>query len=114
MRIEFTVQNDLCILRLKGRFVTGSDVDYLRTRDALQNQGLRKVVADCREVPYIDSTGLTFVVGLYAAMKKSTGNFVLANANRRVRDVLGIAGLDGVIPIFENEQAAIAALKVAA
>ena len=114
MLIQFETVNDVCILRLKGRFATGSDTDYLRTRDALQSQGLRKVVADCREVPYIDSTGLTFVVGLYAAMKKSTGNFVLANANRRVRDVLGIAGLDSIIPVFENEHAAIAALKVAA
>lgn len=114
MRIEFELQTDLCILHLKGRFVTGSDADLLRAREALQSIRSRKVVADCRDVPYIDSTGVSFLVALYKDLMNAGGGFALMNVNHRVREVLGITRLDGIIPVFESEAAAISGVRPAA
>jgi len=58
MHIDFDYQDDVCILRTKGRFATGLDADYLRSKtDEIKKSGRRKVLADFSDVPYIDSTG---------------------------------------------------------
>jgi anti-anti-sigma factor len=112
MHIEFDVRGELCILRLKGRFLTGADTAYLRSKnEELKATGCRKVVADFREVPYVDSTGLGFIVGLYTSLRNLGGHFVMANANSRVSEVLDVTRLKRVIPLFSDEASAIAALN---
>ena len=111
MRIEIDIKGDVCILRLKGRFVTGSNAEYERARAALQATGCRKVIVDCREAAYLDSTGIAFVVQIYKSVKDSGGEFLLVNINSRVREVLELTTLDEIIPLFDDEQAALAALR---
>lgn len=114
MHIELEIRNGFCMLRLKGRFATGSDLDYVRARDALQSAGARNVLADCREVPYIDSTGISFIVGLHKALRDSGGCLALANVNHRIRKVLEITGLDGVIRVLGDDAPTPGALVSAA
>jgi anti-anti-sigma factor len=110
--IEFDFQGDLCVLRLRGRFLTGNGLEYLRTKtEELKNTGCKNAVADLKEVPYLDSTGIGFVVGLYTSLKNAGGRFVLANVNKRVRHVLEITRLAEIIPIFEDEPRALAAVR---
>jgi anti-anti-sigma factor len=106
MRIDFEVQNDTCILRLAGRFVTGSNADFVKTRDQLQRAGYRRVVVDCRDVPYIDTTGIAFIVGLFHVLRNEGGSLVVVNANHRIRRVLSLTRLDEVIPVRGDDGAA--------
>ena len=55
----------MAIVRLEGRFTTGSDVEYLRAKEGLKASGKRQVMVDCSDVPYLDSTALNFLVGSY-------------------------------------------------
>src|SRR6266849_5104816 len=107
MVIEFEFTREVCTLRLKGRFATGVDAEYLNARaDELKATGYRKILADFRDVPYIDSTGVGFVVGLYSSFSRnSAGRFALANLNRRVRGVLDTTRLSTILSIFDDEQA---------
>src|SRR5579863_9911717 len=69
MVIELELKDDVCILRNKGRFATGTDAAYLRAKtDEIKKSGRRKVLADFHEVPYIDSTGIGFVVAVYTSV----------------------------------------------
>jgi anti-anti-sigma factor len=112
MLVEFEQHGDVCILRLHGRFATGQDSAYLRSKtDELKNAGYGKVLADFSQVSYIDSTGIGFLIGIYTSiLKNASGQFVLANLNRRVRDVLELTRLANVIPIYPNEDTALEAL----
>lgn len=112
MLVEFEQIGDVCILRLHGRFATGQDSAYLRTRtEEIKTAGHSKVLADFSQVSYIDSTGIGFLIGIYTSVLKNTsGRFVLANLNRRVRDVLELTRLANVIPIYPSEGAALEAL----
>lgn len=113
MLVEFEYQGDICVLRLHGRFATGQDSAYLRGKsDEVKSSGYSKVFADFSKVDYIDSTGIGFLIGIYTSVIKSVnGRFVLANLNRRVRDVLELTRLANVIPIYPSEQTAIEALR---
>jgi anti-anti-sigma factor len=113
MVLEFELQDDICVLHLEGRFVTGADASYLSTKaEEIKATGCRKILADFRHVPYIDSTGIAFVVGLYTTVtKNSDGQFVICGPSPRVREVLDLTRLSTVIPVCEELPAALAILR---
>lgn len=111
MRLESQIRDGVVILRLAGRFVTGSDAEFLSARNCLQKAGIVKAVVDLGAVPYIDSTGLAFVVELYKALQSRGGQLFLASANPRVREVLELTRIAGIVPLFDEAEDAEAALR---
>jgi len=111
MRLELQFHDGVCVLRPQGRFVTGSDAELVSARNSLQQAGIAKAVIDFSAVPYIDSTGLAFVVELHKALAGRGGQLFLADANQRIREVLQMTRIGEVIPLFEDVEDAEAALR---
>jgi anti-sigma B factor antagonist len=111
MRLESRIEDGVGILRLQGRFVTGSDAAFLSARKFLEEAGINKAVIDLGAVPYVDSTGLAFVVELHKFLVSRGGQLFLTNANERVREVLQITHISQIIPLFEDMEDADAALR---
>lgn len=113
MLIELEFKDDICILRPKGRFATGADADYLRAKvDEIKKSGRVKILADFRDVPYIDSTGIGFLVAIYTSVTNSLGGrFVLVGPNPRVREVLELMRLSTVFSTTADEASGMALLK---
>ena len=113
MLIEIESQNDVCILHVKGRMVTGMDPVYLRSRaDEVKTGNYSKLLVDLSQVDAIGSTIIGFVVALYTSItKKAGGRFTLAGANARVRAVLDLTRLDTIIPLAVDIESALAALR---
>ena len=113
MVVNFEQQDDVCILRLEGRFATGQDSHYLRTKaEELKSSGRTKVVADFSQVSYIDSTGIGFLIAVYTSLTKDGGgSFVLAGPNLRVRQVLQLTKLNTILNTYDDVAAAVAAVK---
>ncbi len=104
MVVEIERHGDICVLHFKGRFLTGTDREYLCSKaDEVRQVGFDKVLADFHDVPYLDSTGIGFVVGLYTSItKRPNGRFVLAAPNGLVRSALQVTGLTTVIPTADD------------
>lgn len=113
MLVELERRGDICFLRLHGRFATGKDSSYLRGKtEEVKNSGCSRVLADFGQVEYLDSTGIGFLIELYTSLSKDqNGRFVLANLNRRVREVLELTRLANVMPIYPDEKSALDALR---
>ena len=111
MRLESQVRDGICILRLKGRFVTGSDAALASARQSLEEIGIANAVIDLRAVPYIDSTGLAFVVELHKSLVRRGGQLFLADANPRVREVLEMTRIVEIVPLFQGVEDAEAVLR---
>src|SRR5574341_2416584 len=107
MQIDFDFQGDICVLRLKGRFLTGAEGTYLQKRiNELRETGCRKVVVDFQEIPYLDSTGIGFLVAGYTSFLNRNGWFVLVNLGPRLRHVLELTRPITIIPVFDDERTA--------
>jgi anti-anti-sigma factor len=111
MCLEFQIRDGVGILRLQGRFVTGADAEFVSARNSLQQAGIDNAIVDLRAVPYIDSTGLAFVVELHKFLAGRGGQLFLASANQRVREVLRLTRIGEIIPLFEDAEDAEAALR---
>jgi anti-anti-sigma factor len=113
MVIEIEQQDDVCILRLNGRFVTGKDLEYVRSKaDEIKSKACGKVLADLREVTAMGSMGIGFLVGIYTSVTKTpSGRFVLVGAVPRVREVLDLTRLSTVIPMADDLPSGLAGLR---
>ena len=74
MRLETQIHDGVGILRLQGRFVTGSDAELVSAEKALEAAGVANAVVDLSAVPYVDSTGLAFVVDLHKLSPTAAAN----------------------------------------
>lgn len=90
MRIDFDLRADTCILRLKGRSLTGSEDEVLRICNSLERFNFRTLRVDCRDVPALDSNGVKFLVGLLKTATQGGAQFELLGPNGRAREVLRI------------------------
>jgi|SRR5450755_124585 anti-anti-sigma factor len=111
MHLESQIRDGICVLRLKGRFLTGSDVELKSAQTSLQESGIATAIVDLSAVPYIDSTGLGFLVELHKSLARRRGQLFLAGANQRVREVLQMTRIGEIIPLFEHVEDAEAALR---
>jgi len=111
MRLESQIRDGVCILRLQGRFVTGSDAELVSAQNSLEELGIARAVVDLSAVPYIDSTGLAFVVELHKSLASRGGQLFLANANQRVREVLQMTRIVEIIPLLQDVEDAETALR---
>ncbi len=112
MIVNFEYQDGVCILRMQGRFATGQDAEYLREKtEELKKQGCHRIVADFGGVSYIDSTGIGFLIAIYTSiLRDGNGQFVLAAANHREREVLSLTRLDTILPTYDDVNKAVTAI----
>ncbi|MDD5543648.1 MAG: STAS domain-containing protein [Acidobacteriia bacterium] len=108
MKITLQIIGEVCVLRLEGKFIVGGESVYVKdkVKNVLQ-MGMRNILVDFTKVPYVDSTGIGFLVSSHTAVTNAGGSFKLLGLNQRVREVLRITKLDRVFEIFDEEEAAL-------
>src|SRR5207302_9867733 len=111
MLIEVKRKDDVCFLRCDGRFVAGTDPEYLRIKtEEIKGLNCKKVLADFSEVSDVGSTGIGFIVGVYTSTKNSGGQFILAGLRPRVREVFDVTHVSTVIPLAADIASGLAIL----
>lgn len=75
-------------MRISGK-ITFEYCPILQKRlDAVSVEaGVREVVVDFRQVPFIDSSGVGEVLRLFKRMREVDGEVALMNPNRKLRDL---------------------------
>lgn len=99
-------------LILEGRFDANTSEDVERHIKESMEKGRYKVVLDLEKVPFIASAGLRVVL-VYARelRKKHKGDLRLAALQKNVSKVFEISGLNNVVGIYDNMQAALESFK---
>lgn len=71
----------------------------------------RKVIVDLAQVSFMASMGIRTIVLSAKSIKSKGGHMVLLKPNPDVEQVLVTSGIDSIIPIFHDLDAAIAAVS---
>lgn len=97
-------------IRLKGRLdAQGADAIGVRFTAAVAAQG-RDSVIDLSEVSFVASMGLRLLISAARALALKQGRMVLCGARGMVLEVFEDAGLEQLIPLADDEEAALAQL----
>ena len=90
------------------RVTPTGDLD-LATAPALREQlvdvsraGATLVVLDLTRVPFLDSVGMSVIIGGHKRLRHTGSRLHLAAPTAPVRRVLGLARLDTFIPVYET------------
>lgn len=73
--------------------------------------GRREVVLDLRETTFMDSTALGVIIAALKALQERHGRLVLVNERASIDKTLAITGLDRVLQMERDLDAAIAAAR---
>lgn len=103
MDIQVESLGDRRIIRIKGK-VTFEYCPVLQHRlDSIIDGGVRQVVIDFKDVPFIDSSGVGEVLRLFKRMRDAGGEVVLINPNQKLRNLFSMYRFDQFMTIREEE-----------
>ena len=98
----------VAIVDLGGHLILGQETGALRTTiEELLAAGEKKVLLNLAGVGYIDSCGLSLLVGGFLSATSAKGQMKLVNLDRRVHDVIRVTRLHTVFEVFNDEREAI-------
>ena len=115
--IDFTVrqEREVIIAEVVGK-VVGEQAARLkkllaRSVDGIPAEESPALVLQLRRVPYLDSEGLGAIVRTRQAVVQRGGRFALAGAGENIRRLLGVAKLTEILPNYDQEADAVAAVS---
>jgi anti-sigma B factor antagonist len=112
MKSKTSQQGSVTVITLEGSLMGGPDASELNSRiHALLQQGKKKVVVDFRAVEFINSSGLGMLIGSASALNKAGGRLLIANASKKVLNIITITKLSSVLETGKSLQEAIATLS---
>ena len=109
LQISIREYGDVSVLDLLGRStIDGGESESLSKhfRD-LTVSGKRKLLLNLLNLSQIDSSGVSIIIEMYVALKRSGGKLKLLAPRGRVLQVLKVFRLLDVIPTYEDEADAV-------
>ena len=105
MDIQIESDGDLRIIRIKEK-VTFEHSEMFHDRiEQLLDEGVRKVVIDFKDVPFIDSSGIGEILRIYRVMQDRKGQLTLINPNRKLRDLFSMYRFEKYMKILDAAEA---------
>lgn len=108
MNMQQRESNGIVILELSGKIMGGPDATLLNEKlHELIDAGKPQIVADLRNVDWMNSSGLGILIGGLTTMRNNGGDLKLANITDRIQSLLMITKLLTVFESFETVEEAV-------
>jgi anti-sigma B factor antagonist len=98
---------DRVVLRLAGEFDVYTAPQLRERVIELVDGGTRHVLADLREVTFLDSTGLGSLIGGLKRLRARDGSLTLVTSAERILRIFRVTGLNRVFVVRPSVQEAI-------
>jgi len=100
-----------CVLSLLGPLTLATLFDF---QPAARAACAGTMILDLSGTPFMDSAGLGAVLGVYASCQRHGYGFALAGAPDRIKTLLQVTRVDGLLPSFGSVEEAERGLSAAA
>lgn len=100
MNIQFIETGQVLTIKVKGDLDHHSaDETRALIDEKIRNEKFNKLVIDFKNLDFIDSSGIGFVIGRYKVIRKRNGVIEIVNASKKVRKILDMSGIGKIINI---------------
>ena len=110
MEITSSKSDDVLVIKISGRLTVSSELIF-KAETAKYAENSKKIVLDCSDMEYLDSTGLGLIVRFYKDFTSNGGKFALAALQAKPKLVFEITRAYKIFDIFDTLPAAVASLK---
>jgi anti-anti-sigma factor len=105
MEIQVESRGERRIVRIKDKITFEHCPQLQSSLDPVLEAGVREVVIDFKDVPFMDSSGIGEVLRLFRLMRDRHGELVLINPNRKLRNLFTMYRFEKFMRIREEVQA---------
>jgi len=110
MQITAEPRDGYTILHLRGEFDTFYCPLLQKEIDGLIKSGVHRIALNLRLVKFINSTALGAIIKASKVLGVQHGKLVISRPSVFCKDIMEKVGLDRVVPLFDSDEAAGAAL----
>ncbi len=96
------------ILELAGDLTYANREEFKGAVDFLRQKGCRHLILDMAGVRFVDSSGLGLLALVSQNFKLTQGRVSLLRPQSYVREIMNLANIAQLMPIYDNEQDAVA------
>jgi len=112
VEIELRSQDQVKVIKLRGRLSLGDPVDRLRsTVEDLVKMGDTRIVLDLAELATVDSSGIGLLTRVLTTTKQQGGSLKLSSPSKFVVQTLKLVGLINLFEIFNDTQSAVVSFQ---
>ena len=105
MDIQVESRQDKRIVHISGK-ITFEHCPALAARfDPLLEEGVREVVIDFKDVPFMDSSGIGEILRLFKLLRDRKGSLVLINPNKKLLSLFSMYRFEKFMKILEEVEA---------
>ena len=107
MRISERKEPSGTVLYLHDRFDFGARTTFKEAVEKTRNEHCPHLIVDLGDVTFMDSSALGLLVVTYQNFKRSNSKVSLLRPQGYVRQVLELANIPNLMPIYDDESAAL-------
>lgn len=113
LKFQLAIRRNALIIRLDGELDQFS-IGKLKNKviKTMENYQIRYLLFNFEKVNFMDSTGIGFIIGRYAEIKKRKGIIFICSMSQMVERVFNLSGLCKICFMSKNETDAIKYLEV--
>lgn len=113
LSLQMAIKRNILFIRLRGELDQAS-VDGLKYRvtEVLNKYYIRHIIINLEEVPFMDSSGIGFIIGRYSQLKERRGKVVVCAMNEMIERIFMLSGLKKICLVAASEDEAQSVLEV--
>ena len=99
LKVDLKKDGELLFVDLQGDLDINSNKEFKEKVNSVQ--GVKKIIVNCENLSYIDSTGLGAFVSIYKNIKEKGEKLVITGLKPHIKKIFLITDLDKVFEIEE-------------
>ncbi len=114
LNLQMALRKNVLIIRLKGELDQASVTTLkYRVSEVIDKYRIKNLVINMNDVPFMDSSGIGFIIGRYTQLKQRKGKIVICSMNDMVERIFNLSGLKKICLVTKNEEEAEERLEIA-
>lgn len=97
LKVDFKKDGELLFVDLQGDLDINSNKEFKEKVNSVQ--GVKKIIVNCENLSYIDSTGLGAFISIYKNIKEKGEKLVITGLKPHIKKIFLITDLDKVFEI---------------
>ena len=97
LKVDFKKDGELLFVDLQGDLDINSNKEFKEKVNSVQ--GIKKIIVNCENLSYIDSTGLGAFISIYKHIKEKGEKLVITGLKPHIKKIFLITDLDKVFEI---------------
>ncbi|MCZ7409024.1 STAS domain-containing protein [Parvimonas micra] len=97
LKVDLKKDGELLFVNLQGDLDINSNKEFKEKVNSVQ--GIKKIIVNCENLSYIDSTGLGAFISIYKNIKEKGEKLVITGLKPHIKKIFLITDLDKVFEI---------------